>query len=138
MAARRRTEDMSCPAERCHYQVYFESRMNPSVQTKEWPLKPGFRSGHWGSRRQTLARAIPAFDHLVGAGEKCRRHSQADSFCGFHVDDQLELRWLLDGQVGRLGAFKDLIDITRTLAVKVNFRGLIGHQPTVRREPANY
>jgi hypothetical protein len=56
------------------------------------------------------------FDNFVGAGEKCRRHSQADSIRGFHVDDQLELRWLLDGEVGRLGAFKNLVDVTRGLA----------------------
>ena len=30
-----------------------------------------------------------------------------------HVDDQLELGGLLDGQIARLGAFQDLVDIRR-------------------------
>jgi hypothetical protein len=29
---------------------------------------------------------------------------------GFKIDDELELGWLLDGQVCRLRAFQDLID----------------------------
>jgi len=42
------------------------------------------------------------------------------------------MTWLwLDGQVGRLGAFEDLINIARALAVKLDLLRLKGHQPAV-------
>src|SRR5258708_17333542 len=44
------------------------------------------------------------FDHLVGAGEERRWHSNAKRLGGFHIDDQLETSWLLDRQIGGLGA----------------------------------
>src|ERR1700686_2844517 len=56
------------------------------------------------------------FDDLVGAGEQGRRHGQADRLGGLQIDDQLEPRRLLDRQVGRLGAFQDLIHEYRTIA----------------------
>ena len=33
-----------------------------------------------------------------------------DRLCSLEVDHQLELRWLLDRQVARLGAFQYLVD----------------------------
>jgi hypothetical protein len=47
------------------------------------------------------------------AGEECRRHGEADRFCGYHVDDQFEFCWLLDGQVGRPLTFQNLVHIDR-------------------------
>ena len=35
-------------------------------------------------------------------------------FSRFEIDDQLELRGLLDRKIGRLGAFEDLVDIHRS------------------------
>jgi hypothetical protein len=49
-------------------------------------------------QKRTLARL---FDHLVGAGEERRWHSNAKRLGGFHIDDQLETSWLLD-RAGRL------------------------------------
>src|SRR5258708_22237143 len=48
------------------------------------------------------------FDHLVGAQQDCRRKLDADRSGGFEVDDQLELRGLLDRQVGGLLALENL------------------------------
>ena len=42
-----------------------------------------------------------------------RRDRQAEGLGGLEVDDQLELRRLLDGQVGGLGAFQDLVHVER-------------------------
>jgi hypothetical protein len=39
------------------------------------------------------------FDHLVRPLQERRRDRQAECLGGLEVDDQLELRWLLDGQV---------------------------------------
>jgi hypothetical protein len=40
------------------------------------------------------------FDHLVGASEQSRRHFEANGLSRFEVDDELELRRLLDRDVG--------------------------------------
>src|SRR5262249_55598742 len=60
-----------------------------------------------------------SFDHLVGAGEERRWHSNAKRLGGFHIDDQLETSWLLDRQIGGLGAFEDFVDVDGSLAKKV-------------------
>jgi hypothetical protein len=56
------------------------------------------------------------FDHLVGASEQRRWYGQAKRFGSLHVDHQLEFGRLLYWQIGRLGAFEDLIDVTACAA----------------------
>ena len=43
-----------------------------------------------------------SLDHLVGAAEQRDWEGEAERFGGVHVDDQLDLHRLLDGEVGRL------------------------------------
>jgi hypothetical protein len=40
------------------------------------------------SRREQMQRRAVLFDHLVGAGEKHRRHFQAECVRSFEVDDE--------------------------------------------------
>src|SRR6266581_9297581 len=60
---------------------------------------------------RTSLRLAHSFDHLVGAGEQHRRHFEAERFRSLEIDNQLELGWLLDRQIGRLGALQDLIHV---------------------------
>jgi hypothetical protein len=48
------------------------------------------------------------FDHLVGGGEHRRWHRDAERLRSLEVDNQLELRRLLDGQLARPGALEIL------------------------------
>ena len=50
------------------------------------------------------------FNHLIGAGEQHWRHSEAEGLGRLEVDDQFKLSWLLDREVGRLGAAQNLVD----------------------------
>src|SRR6516162_901988 len=54
-------------------------------------------------------------DHLIGAGEERRWHNNAKRLGGFHIDDQLETSWLLDRQIGGLGAFEDFVGVHGSL-----------------------
>src|SRR6266566_696247 len=55
--------------------------------------------------------ALRSLDDLVGTGQHGLRNRQPDRLGGFEIDDQLELRRLLHGQVSRFRTFQDLVDI---------------------------
>src|SRR5439155_16645189 len=57
-----------------------------------------------------------SFDHLVGAGEQCRRNFQAERPRGLAVDDKLEFRRRLYRQIARLVAPENAIDISCCLS----------------------
>ena len=61
-------------------------------------------------QKQTLA---ALFDQLVGAAEQRCRHVDAESLCGLEVDHQLVLGRRLHGEIGRLLAVEDAIDVGR-------------------------
>src|SRR5437867_1154937 len=48
-------------------------------------------------------------DHLIRLEEDRRRNGEPQGLSGFEVNDQLELRGLLYGQVGGLGPLEDLV-----------------------------
>src|SRR5262245_3233316 len=77
-------------------------------------------------------------NHLVGAGEQRRWHSNAKPLGGVHIDDQLETSWLLDRQIGGLGAFEDFVDVHGSLAKKVRIYRGVRHQPALVDEPARH
>ena len=62
---------------------------------------------------------LDLLDDLIGAGEKCGRHIEADRPGGLEIDDQLKPRGLLHWQVGRVGALQDLVHIDCATAVQV-------------------
>jgi hypothetical protein len=50
----------------------------------------------------------PLLDYLVRPRQQRWRDREAERLGGFEVDDELELRRLLDGKVGRSGILQDL------------------------------
>jgi len=63
------------------------------------------------SMRNTLReqKAWNSLDQLMSLCDKERRHFETKRLGGLEIDHQLELRRLLDGQVGGLRAFQDLV-----------------------------
>src|SRR5262245_55825330 len=68
------------------------------------------------------------FDHLVGAGEQRRRHAKAESLRRGQVDDEIEFRRLLDGDIGRFRSAQNLIDQLGGAPVQVRVVWPIRHQ----------
>src|SRR5215510_7918681 len=50
------------------------------------------------------------FDYLVGTPEQGRGNRQVQCFGGLQIDDEFELRRLLDGEIPGFGAPQDLVD----------------------------
>ena len=59
----------------------------------------------------SFVRCALLLNDSVGSCQHIRRDREADLFCGFQIDDELKLRWLLDGQLSRLCSLEDFIDV---------------------------
>src|SRR5436305_622770 len=51
-----------------------------------------------------------SFDHFVGAKQHRRRYIDAEHLGNLQVDYRLELRWLLNRDVGRISTLQYLVD----------------------------
>ena len=71
-------------------------------------------------------------DYLVRPRQHVRRNRQADLLGGFEIDDQLELRRLLDRKIGGFCAFEDFIYIHRGAPISLRQAWRITHQTTSR------
>src|SRR5580693_6751718 len=68
------------------------------------------------------------FKHLVGAGEKSFRYSNAKCFSGPEVDVQIKLGGLLYWQFGRLRTFQYSVDIPCGAVEKIGVTWAITHK----------
>src|ERR1700681_2883600 len=73
---------------------------------------------------------VPSLDDLIRPLQERRRDRQAEGLGGLEVDDQLELRGLLNGQVAGVGALEDLISIDGEPSVRVTLTRAVAHQST--------
>jgi hypothetical protein len=60
-----------------------------------------------------------SFDDLVCADEQGRRNGETERLRCLHVDQKFELGWLLNRQIGRLGAFENFIDVAACTAEEI-------------------
>jgi hypothetical protein len=68
-------------------------------------------------------------DHSISPRQHIGWNGQSNLLGGFEIDDQLELRRLLDRQIGRLGALQDFIDEgPERLAKSAKKIDPVGHQ----------
>src|SRR5713101_4005688 len=67
--------------------------------------------------------------HLIHLQEHRLRNLEPECLRGLHVDDELELRWLLDGQVRGLGALEDLVAVDGGAPTQVRKARAVGHEP---------
>src|SRR5262245_55998523 len=77
-------------------------------------------------------------DHLIRACEYRLWHGDAELLCNRKVDDQLKSGGLLHGQVGWPGAFKNLINKSRSSAKQVRRVGPVGQKASDLHQPARH
>ena len=75
-----------------------------------------------------MRRKTSLFDHLVGSGEQRLRHVEPEGLRGFEVDHQLVLGWRLHGEIARLLALENAIDIARRVSELVDSIRTVGNQ----------
>jgi hypothetical protein len=97
-------------------------RVEPEAQRPERQVVRGpGKPGEADSRTQELAALVEhaLVDHLVRSRQDRLRNGKAERLRGLHIDHKLELRGLLDGEVGRLSTFEDLIHVGGNPPVEV-------------------
>src|SRR6202158_3010316 len=85
-------------------------------------------SGEWWARAPSTGHASRSLDHLIRPLEERLGDRQAEGLGGLEVDDQLELRWLLDGQVGGFRALEDLVHVHGRTAEQVEVIGTVADE----------
>src|SRR5262249_36230969 len=67
--------------------------------------------------------------HLIRPQQQRRRDGEAEGLSGLEVDDELEFRRLLDGQVGGFGTLENLVNVRRGSPPQICEVRSVRHQP---------
>src|SRR5258707_15544723 len=70
----------------------------------------------------------PSLDHLIRPLQERRWNRQAEGLGGLEVDDQLELRRLLDGQVAGFCTLENPVHVHSSAPIHINSVRAIGHE----------
>src|SRR5215469_8514807 len=95
---------------------------------------PGWQEESSRSSLGRCSKKASSFNQLIGAVEQLRRDGHTKRFCSLQVDDQLEFCRLLNWQIRRTGASKNLIDVGRCLAPRFVNIMPIRQQSAIGRE----
>ena len=71
------------------------------------------------NRTHAPQQTAQSFDYLIGTDEQIGRHSDPKHLRGLKIDDQFDLRGLLDRQVGGLLAFENSAGVDADQTVRV-------------------
>src|SRR5215510_9290151 len=96
------------------------------VLASRWTL--GWQWNPHGMRVATWRSAGPSLDHLGRLEEQRARDGEADGLGHLEVNDEVELRRLLDRQISGLGTLEDLVHIPGDEPVHVRQPRAIRHQ----------
>src|SRR5438128_7777104 len=80
-------------------------------------------------------RAWKSLNDLIRPPQQRLRNRQPERLGGLEVDDQLELGWLLDGEIGGSRALQDLVDIDGTASVEIGRIRGVAHQAATSMGP---
>src|SRR3989442_8374367 len=98
----------------------------PSVPEPEpYPQECRYHKPRSQSRRGDASRLL---NDLVRPPQQRRWDRQPERPGGLEIDDQLELRRLLDGQIGWLGPPEDLVHVRRGTPLHLRSIYSIGHE----------
>ena len=86
-----------------------------------------FRSS-FAHRLFSVAKYLFSPDHLIRPLEDADRNRQTDLFCRFEIDNEFKLRCLLHRQIGRFGAFQDLVHVHSRAPIEVLGVPSVGHE----------
>src|SRR5215813_6018068 len=75
--------------------------------------------------------AVTSLDDLVGAEQDRLWNIEPKILCSLEINDKLDLRWLLDWQVSRLGAAQEFVHIAGCSAPSIHQVGGIGDQASI-------
>src|SRR6516165_5368033 len=95
------------------------------------PPKADIGSACWDVRFVPKTFAA-SFDHLVGAGEQCWRHFEAERLSSFQIDDQFEARWLLHWQIGGIVTAENAAGVNADLAIDMWNADTVAYQTACR------
>ena len=103
----------SLPKKGHSHRGYRSSRFDPylpywSAGSNGWCCPVAAVNGRLGSPRLNRNRL---FDDLVGTGEDRWRHRETERLGGFQIDQELELRRLINRNVARFGTVEDLVHV---------------------------
>src|SRR5262245_17239498 len=81
-------------------------------------------------RNKRVQKAWNSLNQLISLCDEERRHFEAKCFGGLEIDHQLELRRLLDGEVGGLGALQDLVHKRGGPSMEIEKARPVRHKPS--------
>src|ERR1700722_15790740 len=76
----------------------------------------------------TAATNCNLFDHLVGGRKQRLRHVQTKCLCDRKVDTKLEIRRLLNREIGRFGTLQNLVDVNVRVPAHLDLVRADAHQ----------